>query len=100
MNKQDCILFSGGAKGSEAAFGAIAEEHGIEEVNFSFEGHSIERQRGLRVLNHEELLRGGCQPGICVSSDEPALYRNSNIEKTAPEHLVSSQQRSGDLRHR
>ena len=58
MNKQDCILFSGGAKGSEAAFGAIAEEHGIEEVNFSFEGHSIERQRGLRVLNHEELLRG------------------------------------------
>ena len=58
MNKQDCILFSGGAKGSEAAFGAIAEDHGIEEVNFSFEGHSIERQRGLRVLNHEELLRG------------------------------------------
>ena len=58
MNKQDYILFSGGAKGSEAAFGAIAEEHGIEEVNFSFEGHSIERQRGLRVLNHEELLRG------------------------------------------
>ena len=58
MNKQDCILFSGGAKGSEAAFGAIAEEHEIEEVNFSFQGHTIERQRGLRVLNHEELLRG------------------------------------------
>ena len=58
MNKKDCILFSGGAKGSEAAFGAFAEEHGIEEVNFSFEGHTIERQRGLRILNHEELLRG------------------------------------------
>ena len=66
MNKQDCILFSGGAKGSEAAFGAIAEEHGIEEVNFSFEGHSIERQRGLRVLNHEELLRGMSAWNMCL----------------------------------
>ena len=46
------------------------------------------------------IAAGGCQPGICVSSNEPAIYRNSNIEKTAPEHLVSSQQRSGDLRHR
>src|SRR4051794_41941496 len=54
----DCILFSGGAPGAEAAFGACAERHGIEEVNFTFEGHAIERHRGVRVLNHEELLSG------------------------------------------
>ncbi len=58
MNSDDCILFSGGMKGAEAAFGACAERHGVEEVNFTFEGHPIERHRGVRVLNHEELLNG------------------------------------------
>ena len=58
MKKEDFILFSGGAKGAEAEFGANAEQFGIEEVNFTFEGHSIVRQRGLRVLNHEELKNG------------------------------------------
>ena len=58
MNKEDCILFSGGAAGAEQAFGEAAERHGIEEVNFSFDGHNIVRTRGLRVLNHEELASG------------------------------------------
>jgi hypothetical protein len=58
MNAPDCILFSGGAAGAEAEFGALAERHGIDEVNFTFEGHKIARQRGVRVLNHEELQAG------------------------------------------
>ena len=58
MNRDEGILFSGGAAGAEAAFGASAERHGIEEVNFTFEGHKIERHRGVRVLNHEELQSG------------------------------------------
>ena len=58
MQRSDFILFSGGAPGAEAEFGAVAERHGIEEVNFTFEGHSHVRQRGLRFLNHEELLMG------------------------------------------
>ena len=58
MTPSDCSLFSGGAPGAEAAFGASAERHGVEEVNFTFEGHKIERHRGMRVLNHEELLSG------------------------------------------
>jgi hypothetical protein len=58
LRAEDCILFSGGAPGAEAAFGEEAERHGVEEVNFTFEGHTIERRRGLRVLNHEELLAG------------------------------------------
>jgi hypothetical protein len=58
MKPSDCILFSGGAAGAEAAFGAAAERHGIEEVNFTFDGHTIERRRGVRVLNHEELQNG------------------------------------------
>ncbi|MEX2273246.1 MAG: hypothetical protein WD690_17375 [Vicinamibacterales bacterium] len=58
MNKADCILFSGGAAGAEQAFGETAERHGIEEVNFSFDGHNVVRRRGLRILNHEELQAG------------------------------------------
>src|SRR4029079_8037939 len=58
MKPSDCILFSGGAPGAEAHFGAGAERHGVEEVNFTFEGHKIDRHRGVRVLNHEELQAG------------------------------------------
>jgi hypothetical protein len=58
MDKRDFILFSGAAQGAEAEFGACAERHGIEEVNFTFEGHSDARRRGIRVLNHEELSAG------------------------------------------
>ena len=58
MNREDCILFSGAAAGAEAAFGEQAERYSIDEVNFTFEGHTIVRHRGLRVLNHEELLAG------------------------------------------
>jgi hypothetical protein len=58
MNREDCILYSGGAPGAEAEFGAQAERFGIDEVNFAFEGHTHARTRGLRILNHEELKAG------------------------------------------
>src|SRR5436309_13480084 len=58
MNRDEEILFSGGAAGAEAEFGACAERYGIEEVNFTFDGHRIARHRGVRVLNHEELQSG------------------------------------------
>jgi hypothetical protein len=58
MKPSECILFSGGAAGAEEAFGACAEKHGVEEVNFTFDGHKIVRHRGVRVLNHEELQNG------------------------------------------
>jgi hypothetical protein len=58
MTPADCILFSGGAAGAEAEFGGCAERYGVEEVNFTFEGHPMVRRRGVRVLNHEELLAG------------------------------------------
>jgi len=58
MKKQDCILFSGGIKGAEAEFGANAEKYGIEETNFTYDGHAIVRQRGLRTLSNDELKNG------------------------------------------
>ena len=58
MKRDECILFSGAAGGAEAEFGAAAEHHGIEEVNFTFDGHRDARSRGIRVLTHEELEHG------------------------------------------
>jgi hypothetical protein len=58
MNPSECVLYSGGLKGAEAAFGATAERYGIEEVNFTFDGHQIERTRGVRTLSHAELQQG------------------------------------------
>ena len=58
MKKEECTLFSGGIKGAEEQFGIQAERFGIQEVNFSFEGHAIVRQRGLRVLTQHELKNG------------------------------------------
>ncbi len=58
MKAEECTLFSGGAQGAEAEFGAVAEKAGMEEINFTFEGHPVSRQRGLRHLTQEELLHG------------------------------------------
>lgn len=55
LDPAKCVLYSGGAAGTEQFFGALAESWGIEEVNYSFEGHQIERSRGVRVLTSEEL---------------------------------------------
>ena len=58
LKKEDCILYSGGAKGAEQEFGIQAERYGIEEVVFTFEGHGVTRSRGVRVLSREELKKG------------------------------------------
>ena len=58
MDAKKCTLFSGAAQGAEAEFGAAAERHGMEEVNYSFEGHGDARTRGLRVLSEADLKRG------------------------------------------
>ena len=58
MKTEDCVLFSGAAQGAESEFGAAAERRGIDEVNFTFEGHNDARTRGIRMLTHEELKHG------------------------------------------
>jgi hypothetical protein len=58
VKREECILFSGAAQGTEAEFGAAAERYGLEEVNFTFPGHSDARRRGIRVLSDAELAQG------------------------------------------
>ena len=58
MKSEDCVLFSGAANGAEAAFGMAAEQYGVAEVNFTFDGHNDFRRRGIRVLTNAELRVG------------------------------------------
>jgi hypothetical protein len=52
-------LHSGGARGAEAEFGICAERWGLQEVNYSFEGHKLrERERGVVMLGPAELEKG------------------------------------------
>ncbi len=55
-------LLSGGAGGTEAAFGECAEKWGLAELNFSFEGRETARSRGIVELTAEELEEGHVSP--------------------------------------
>lgn len=77
-DRSQITLYSGGHKGSEAEFGRLAEKWGIQEVNFSFEGHQIEQSRGVRELGSEELDRGNVSMEIVSAR----MGRNfSKVEK-------------------
>ena len=78
MNSADVILYSGGAVGAESCFGEFAEKYGIDEVNFSFEGHETGRTRGIRILNHEELKQG----------DVSLTYISTLMHRTYPNTAV------------
>ncbi len=57
-DRSQVTLYSGAHRGAESEFGQQAERWGIQEVNFSFEGHALERTRGVRVLSPAELDKG------------------------------------------
>lgn len=68
-------LLSGGANGAEAEFGAQAEQYGLHETNYSFEGHSVARERGLVNLSEAELRRGDVSFG----------YLKAHMHRTYPD---------------
>lgn len=57
-DRSKITLYSGGHRGAESEFGRQAEGFGIQEVHFSFEGHTIERTKGVRMLESRELVKG------------------------------------------
>lgn len=58
MNAQELTLYSSATRGAEEEFGKLAEQHGIQEINYSFAGHPNTRSRGLRELTRDELIKG------------------------------------------
>lgn len=58
LSRDDCTLYSGGAPGTEAAFGEQSEKYDVREVNFTFDGHQPARSSGLVMLSDKELRQG------------------------------------------
>ncbi len=69
-------LLSGGAAGAEAEFGRCAERWGLGELNFTFDGRTTERRRGLVKLTEAELEQGA------VSS----VYMRAHMHRTYPDN--------------
>ena len=100
LNPKQCVLYSGGAAGTEQFFGALAEGWGIEEVNYSFEGHQIERKRGVRVLTSEELALKDVSLTYVSKLMNREYTRAPIFRKGAAVHLLAGQQRQPGHRHR
>ncbi len=86
------VLYSGGLKGTEAAFGECAEKWGIKEVNFTFVGHEMERVKNVKFLTEEDLRRGDVSMEI-VCQRMGRTYTNANKIRRVMQsifHMVNS----------
>ncbi len=91
-DRSHITLYSGGHKGAESEFGRLAEAWGIQEVNFSFEGHSIERSRGVRLLGSQELDKGNVSMEIVSARMGRKFARANKIRKVIQTifHMVNN----------
>ena len=100
MKPSDSILFSGGAPGAEAEFGACAERHGVEEVNFTFDGHKIDaaprrpRAQSRRAAGRRRQPRvrrpASCIAGTPTARPSARCCRRSGIRSTTARRSTSS----------
>lgn len=74
-------ICTGGHRGTEEYFGKAAEKWGLHEVTFSFDGHAISRDTGLRILSDEELERGAVSVEIIDKHMERTFARTPTMKK-------------------
>ena len=79
--KENCILYSGGLKGAETAFGEAAAKWSIKEVNFSYAGQKTNRQENLVVLSDDELKRGDISMELVSKMMNRTYYETEKIRK-------------------
>ena len=78
---KDCVRYSGGATGTEEFFGITAEQYGLEEVNYSFAGHQLARERGIKTLSPEELAK------LIVAAQEDVKHQQILATAKEPDHV-------------
>ncbi|AOY57734.1 MULTISPECIES: hypothetical protein [Desulfococcus] len=89
--RSQVTLYSGGHKGAETAFGRNAESWGIREVNYTFEGHTVERNKNCTVLSTEELKKGDISMEIVSKRMGRTYARADKIRKVIQSifHMVN-----------
>lgn len=81
MKGEQCTLYHGGLKGAETLFGENAEQYGVKEVIFSFEGHRLNRDKKPVILSEEDLLRGDISMEIASRMMNRTYYETDKIRK-------------------
>ncbi len=92
LKKENCTLYSGGLTGAESMFGETAEKWGIKEVNFTFPGQNISREKNTVVLSDEELKRGDISMELVSNMMHRNYYEAEKIRKVLQTifHMVNS----------
>lgn len=90
-NLRQVRFYSGGNEGAEAEFGRQAERYAIREINFTFEGHTPARKRGLTLLSPEALKRGAISMEIVSLRMGRSYSRETHIRKVIQSifHMVN-----------
>jgi hypothetical protein len=85
-------LYSGAHRGAESEFGKQAEKWGLKEVNYSFEGHQMDRNRGIVTLSEEELAKGDISMEIVSKSLGRRYHHVEKIRKVIQSifHMVNN----------
>ena len=94
IRAHDCTLYSGGARGSEVVFGEVASSYGVQEINFTFEGHHQERTQGRYLLSAPELAAGNVSL-VYVSNRLNRTYSEGSLIRRVLQtlwHMVSRSQ--------
>lgn len=81
LDKEKCILYSGGLKGAETVFGETAEQWSIKEVNFCYAGQKTNRQKNLIQLSDQELKRGDISMELVSKMMHRTYYETDKIRK-------------------
>ncbi|PIE69642.1 MAG: hypothetical protein CSA21_01195 [Deltaproteobacteria bacterium] len=92
MTKIKYTLYHGGLKGAEATFGELAEEFGVSEVTYTFEGHKLTRDVNKQVLSQEELERGDISMELASRMLNRTYYETTKTRKVLQTifHIVNS----------
>ena len=100
LKASECVLYSGGLRGAEAAFGALRRtpRHRGGELHLR-----RPRDRAHARRAHAQPRRAAArrrQPRLRLEADAPPLPRHRLHQEGAAEHLAPGEQRPGGLRRR
>lgn len=91
MKAAECTLYHGGLKGAETLFGELAEQYGVGEVIFTFDGHRLNRDRNAVLLTEDDLQRGDISMEIASRMMNRTYYETEKIRRVlqAIFHMVN-----------
>jgi hypothetical protein len=92
MKASICTLYHGGLKGAEATFGEMAEQYGVKEVIYTFDGHKLSRDKNSVTLSQSELERGDISMELASRMLNRTYYETDKIRKVLQTifHMVNS----------